>query len=138
MKFKIDLWEGLSKMMKEQIEYKYLQKKKVISAFNLFFYRYLWFFFFFLVTCVLLLSHILSLKLFSITTILHKEFQGSPRFLRSISQDNIYGREKLSNFLRIRLQCSRSQFNSLGREDPLEKGQATHSSVLGLSLWFSW
>ena len=47
MKFKIDLWEGLSKKMKEKIEYKYLQKKKVISAFNLFFYRYLWFFFFF-------------------------------------------------------------------------------------------
>ena len=26
----------------------------------------------------------------------------------------------------------------LGREDPLEKGQATHSSVLGLPLWLSW
>ena len=26
----------------------------------------------------------------------------------------------------------------LGREDPLEKGQATHSSILGLPLWFSW
>ena len=27
---------------------------------------------------------------------------------------------------------------SLGREDPLEKGQATHSSILGLPLWLSW
>ena len=26
----------------------------------------------------------------------------------------------------------------LGREDPLEKGQATHSSILGLLLWLSW
>ena len=26
----------------------------------------------------------------------------------------------------------------LGQEDPLEKGQATHSSILGLPLWLSW
>ena len=26
----------------------------------------------------------------------------------------------------------------LGQEDPLEKGQATHSSVLGLPLWLRW
>ena len=26
----------------------------------------------------------------------------------------------------------------LGREDPLEKGQATHSRILGLPLWLSW
>ena len=26
----------------------------------------------------------------------------------------------------------------LGREDPADKGQATHSSILGLSLWLSW
>ena len=26
----------------------------------------------------------------------------------------------------------------LNQEDPLEKGQATHSSILGLSLWVSW
>ena len=26
----------------------------------------------------------------------------------------------------------------LGWEDPLEKGLATHSSILGLSLWLSW
>ena len=26
----------------------------------------------------------------------------------------------------------------LGSEDPLEKGKATHSSVLGLLLWLSW
>ena len=26
----------------------------------------------------------------------------------------------------------------LGQEDPLEKGLATHSSVLGLPLWLSW
>ena len=26
----------------------------------------------------------------------------------------------------------------LGWEDPLEKGQATHSSILGLPWWFSW
>ena len=26
----------------------------------------------------------------------------------------------------------------LGREDPLEKGKATHSSILGLPLWLSW
>ena len=26
----------------------------------------------------------------------------------------------------------------LGREDPLEKGQATHSSILGLPLRLSW
>ena len=25
-----------------------------------------------------------------------------------------------------------------GREDPLEEGQATHSSILGLTLWLSW
>ena len=27
---------------------------------------------------------------------------------------------------------------SLGREDPLEKGKATYSSILGLPLWLSW
>ena len=27
---------------------------------------------------------------------------------------------------------------SLSREDPLEKGKATHSSILGLPLWLSW
>ena len=26
----------------------------------------------------------------------------------------------------------------LGQEDPLEKGYATHSSILELPLWFSW
>ena len=26
----------------------------------------------------------------------------------------------------------------LGQEDPLGKGQATHSSLLGLPLWLSW
>ena len=26
----------------------------------------------------------------------------------------------------------------LGREDPLEKGKATHSSTVGLPLWLSW
>ena len=26
----------------------------------------------------------------------------------------------------------------LGWEDPLEKGKATHSSILGLPLWLSW
>ena len=26
----------------------------------------------------------------------------------------------------------------LVREDPLEKGQATHSKILGLLLWLSW
>lgn len=83
MKFKIDLWEGLPKKMKEKIEYKYLQKKK--SFLHLISFSIDICVFLLLVTCVLLLSHILSLKLFSITTILHKEFQGSPRFLRSIS-----------------------------------------------------
>ena len=29
-------------------------------------------------------------------------------------------------------------FRSLGREDLLEKGQATHFSILGLPLWLSW
>ena len=27
---------------------------------------------------------------------------------------------------------------SMGQEDPLEKGEATHSSVLGLPWWLSW
>ena len=27
---------------------------------------------------------------------------------------------------------------SLGWEEPLEKGTATHSSILGLALWLSW
>ena len=26
----------------------------------------------------------------------------------------------------------------LGQEDPLEKGEATHSSILGLPFWLSW
>ena len=26
----------------------------------------------------------------------------------------------------------------LGRENPLEKGMATHSSILGFPLWLSW
>ena len=26
----------------------------------------------------------------------------------------------------------------LGREDPLKKGWATHSSILGLPMWLSW
>ena len=31
-----------------------------------------------------------------------------------------------------------TQVQSLGWEDPLEKGYPTHSSILGLPLWFSW
>ena len=31
-----------------------------------------------------------------------------------------------------------TQVQSLGHEDPLEKGMATHSSILGLPLWLSW
>ena len=31
-----------------------------------------------------------------------------------------------------------TQVQFLGQEDPLEKGMATHSSILGLSLWLSW
>ena len=31
-----------------------------------------------------------------------------------------------------------TQVPFLGWEEPLEKGQATHSSVLGLPLWLSW
>ena len=31
-----------------------------------------------------------------------------------------------------------TRFLFLGREDPLEKGYATHSNILGLSLWLSW
>ena len=34
------------------------------------------------------------------------------------------------------MQGARIQF--LGWEDPLEKGYATHSSILGLPLWLSW
>ena len=26
----------------------------------------------------------------------------------------------------------------LGQEDPLEKGETTHSSILGLPLWLGW
>jgi len=29
-------------------------------------------------------------------------------------------------------------FQFLGWEDPLEKGEATHSSILGLPWWLSW
>ena len=32
----------------------------------------------------------------------------------------------------------RTLVRSLGQEDPLEKGKATHSSILGLPLWLSW
>ena len=39
---------------------------------------------------------------------------------------------------KIRLQCRRPQFDSLGREDPLEKEKATHSSILGLPFCLSW
>ena len=31
-----------------------------------------------------------------------------------------------------------TQVQFLGQEDPLEKRQATHSSILGLPLWLSW
>ena len=31
-----------------------------------------------------------------------------------------------------------TQVQFLGQEDPLEKGQDTHSSILGLSLWLGW
>ena len=38
-----------------------------------------------------------------------------------------YPPAKLETLIRFRSQ-----------EDPLEKGYATHSSILGLPLWFSW
>ena len=31
-----------------------------------------------------------------------------------------------------------SPVQSLGQKDPVEKGQATHSRILGLPLWLSW
>ena len=32
----------------------------------------------------------------------------------------------------------KTKVRSLGQEDPLEKGEVTHSSILGLPLWLSW
>ena len=40
------------------------------------------------------------------------------------------GKESASN--------ARDPVQFLGREDLLEKGQATHSSILGLPWWLSW
>ena len=31
-----------------------------------------------------------------------------------------------------------TQIQSLGQDDPLERGKATHSSILGLSWWLRW
>ena len=31
-----------------------------------------------------------------------------------------------------------TQVQFLGQKDPLEKGMATHSSIVGLPLWLSW
>ena len=50
---------------------------------------------------------------------------------------------QLSNFhFTLRLKCLppmwETRVSSLGREDLLEKGMASHSSILGFPLWLSW
>ena len=45
-------------------------------------------------------------------------------------------KESLPPRRRENIVLTRVQF--LGREDQLEKGWATHSSILGLPLWLSW
>ena len=50
---------------------------------------------------------------------------------------------KLMNFclvaqMMMNLPAMQNWVQSLGQEDPLENGQATHSSIPGLPLWLSW
>ena len=40
--------------------------------------------------------------------------------------------------VKIMLAMRETPVRFLGQEDPLEKGSATHSSILGLPLWLSW
>ena len=64
---------------------------------------------------------------------------------------NIYNLKNCETFIRMAMMASltaqlvknppamkETPVQFLGQEDPLEKGWATHSSVLGFPWWFSW
>ena len=62
------------------------------------------------------------------------EFRGTIIFLWVISEllgflDSSVGKESATQETLV---------GFLDQEDPLEKGKATHSSILGLPLWLSW
>ena len=58
---------------------------------------------------------------------------GKPKKVKSISQASLIA-QMVKNLPAIQ----ETSVRFLGREDLLEKGKATHSSISGLPLWFSW
>ena len=65
-----------------------------------------------------------------------------------LGQEDPLGRERLPTPVFLGVPCGsagkesacnvRDLVGSLGWEDALEKGKATHSSILGRPLWLSW
>ena len=48
------------------------------------------------------------------------------------------GASLIAQLVKNRQAMQETLFQFLGREDPLEKGWATQSTINGLSLWLSW
>ena len=65
--------------------------------------------------------------------------QGRREKCKSIyySTDWIVWASLIAQLVKNPLAMQETPVQSLGQEDPLEKGQATHSSILGLPLWLS-
>ena len=50
----------------------------------------------------------------------------------------VFGSSLVAQLVKNLPAMQETQVRFLGLEDLLEKGQATHSSILGLPLWLSW
>ena len=56
----------------------------------------------------------------------------------SMNLTHIYTHSLIVQLVKNPLALQETPVRSLGWEEPLEKGKATHFSILGLPLWLSW
>ena len=58
--------------------------------------------------------------------------------MKLIQENNKWNKKLVAQLVKNPPKMQETLVWFLGQEDPLEKGQATHSSILGLPLWLSW
>ena len=63
------------------------------------------------------------------------EFRGTIIFYESFQN---YWASLIAQLVKYLSATQETPVGFLDQEDPLEKGKATHSSILGLPLWLSW
>ena len=59
-------------------------------------------------------------------------------FIESLIKRNFNETSLIAQLVKNPPAMQETLVRSLGWEDPLEKGKATHSSIVGLPLWLNW